>query len=120
MPEYRDSLVDGPDTTRRIITAWSAVVGAVGVALMFRTPLEQITGAIYLTGSVLLATSAYLARVRILAVAGFSIISLAFASRAVSAFWLPTEWHGKTIIVSTWGGLSWIAYSRARRIAGGH
>jgi len=84
----------------------AVAVGAVGVAQMFRTPIEQAIGVIFICAALVWLWSAWKGSPYSAGVSA-GIVSVAFASRAGAALTdAASDWSGLVIISATWGSLS--------------
>jgi len=91
---------------RRGRVVGTAAVGAVGVAQMFRTPIEQAIGVIFVCAALVWLWSAWNGSPYSAGI-GAGVVSVAFASRAGAVLGdAAANWSGAIIIAVTWGSLS--------------
>lgn len=105
-----------PPTTKMVLFGWAMSLLAAGIALMFRSEIEQFTGVIFLLASCAMLLAVISDRVAI-GFMGFGMAGVAFASRMLSSFFLATEWHGRLIIIAAWGLLLYLAIERSVQLA---
>lgn len=104
--------LSSPKTTRMILLGWALFPAGVGIAQLWRSPVEQLIGATMIVGALLLVGAA-VHLWRVLGVLGFTVYVAAFGTRALSPLLgVGASWDSELLICSAWSGACALAFSR--------
>jgi len=93
------------------VRRWLFVSVGVGCIQLFRTPLEQAIGVVYLLVSAVLFVG-WLIRSDLVVTVGFAAVSIAFLARAFTAWAIPgAPWHSGVLVT-----IAWLAFGREAAI----
>jgi len=96
------------------LARWAVMALAVGIAQLFRSPVEVFLGAGFVVAGVVLVF-AVLRPLAIVVFVGFGLLAVIACSRAVSAPFIPrSSASGVTIVIAAWAlGIGWTAARHA-------